>query len=346
MLLTKKQAEEYKEELKKELEESKKKLLEEIDNVDSEKFNKFKSEYTERMNIVSKDEDVEADALEKVQKEFYDNISTKKDLSKFENEYEEAKKEIGENIKTNFKEFKNGKNVMDFFSNVGKVAKGAFVDTQESFESSKELNKVKDEIKKESFEQLKNYMNEEFNKDFTKKKLFGIETSEAFWQEKCSEFKEKLRNIISGSEGLDDEKKNELEQIILKFEKIDLETPTDAIFKDNNLIIYGLNEFFEDLLHFKFKNLAEKYNTALEEQITKMKDIIRSSHENNFNVWKNRLIKTIKDDILNYSPILHEKQKRIDDQQMYIDKLKTKLDKLTVYSNQINDMLKWKESMK
>ena len=339
--LNKKKEEEYKEELKQKLEKSKQELLDSIDEKDKIELDKYKEECADRMNTISKDNDRVASEFEEVQKKYFDEISKEKDLSKFENEYEESKKEIG----NNFKDLKNGKNVKDFFSKVGKVAKEVFNDTQESYENYKELRDIKDEIKKESYNQLKNYMNEEFNNEFAKKKNFGIEVSETFWNEKSNEFKEVLRETISGSKNLDDEKKKELEQIIIQFEKIDLETPSDALFKENKLKIAGLNDFFEDFLHIKYKNLAVKYNDAIEEQIKNIRVIVRTSHENNFIVWKNKLIKTIKNDILNYSPILHEQQKKIDEQQLKIDKIKTKLDKITIYSNQINDMLKWKRTI-
>ena len=343
--INKEKEEAYKEDLKKELEESKRRVLDNIDENDSIEFNRYNEDSIFIMKSISRDNDKSAGELEDVQKKYYETISLEKDLSTYETEFEESKKEIGANIKNNFKDFKNGKNVKDFFSNVGKVAKEAFSDTQESYESSKELKELKAEIKKESFDQLKNYMNEEFNNEFLKKKSYGIELSESFWSEKSNEFKEVLRKTISGSKDLDNEKKNELEQIIIQFEKIDLETPSDGIFKEKKLIIAGLNDFFEDILHIKFKNLADKYNDAIEEQIKNIREIVKKSHENNFIAWKNKLIKTIKDDILNYSPVLHEKQKKIDEQQLKIDKLKNKLDKLTIYSNQINDMLKWKESI-
>ena len=339
--INKKKEEEYKEELKQKLEKSKQELLDSIDENDKTELDKYKEECVDRMNTISKDDDRVANEFEEVQKKYSNEISIEKDLTKYENEYEESKKEIG----NNFKDFKNGKNVKDFFTNVGKVAKEVISDTQESYENYKELKDVKDEIKKESYDKLKNYMNEEFNNEFVKKKNFGIEVSETFWNEKSNEFKEVLREAISGSKNLDDEKKKELEQIIIQFEKIDLETPSNALFKENKLKIAGLNEFFEDFLHIKFKNLADKYNDAIEEQIKNIRAIVKGSHENNFIAWKNKLIKTIKDDILNYSPILHEQQKKIDEQQLKIDKIKTKLDKLTIYSNQINDMLKWKKSI-
>ena len=343
--INKEKEEAYKEDLKKELEESKRRVLDNIDENDSIEFNRYNEDSIFIMKSISRDNDKSAGELEDVQKKYYETISLEKDLSTYETEFEESKKEIGANIKNNFKDFKNGKNVKDFFSNVGKVAKEAFSDTQESYESSKELKELKAEIKKESFDQLKNYMNEEFNNEFLKKKSYGIELSESFWSEKSNEFKEVLRKTISGSKDLDNEKKNELEQIIIQFEKIDLETPSDGIFKEKKLIIAGLNDFFEDILHIKFKNLADKYNDAVEEQIKNIREIVKKSHENNFIAWKNKLIKTIKDDILNYSPVLHEKQKKVDEQQLKIDKLKNKLDKLTIYSNQINEMLKWKKTI-
>lgn len=338
----KEKAEEYKEELKKDLEENKKQLLDSIDESDKTEFSKYENECIAKMNEIEKVEEIKDTTLENLQKEYSKKIAVEKDLSKFENELKESKKEIGENFKNNFKEFKNGKNPKDFFANIGKVAKEAFKDTQESFENSKELNKVKDDIRDESYKQLKNYMIEKFNKEFDKKRLSSIETSIDFWKEKCSDFKETLKKVISGSKNLDDEKKNELEKIIIEFEDIKLENYANEIFEEGNLFIHALNNFFEDILHIKFKNLSDKYNESLEKQVNDMKETIKMSHKNSFVEWKNKLIKAIKGDILNYSPVLHEKQQKIDTQQAKIDRLKSKLDKLNIYSKQINDMLEWK----
>lgn len=333
-----KKCEEEKRKLEEDLEKSKKQIIQEIDNTEQENYMRFNNEFEAKIVEVKYDKSITYEELEKKQKEYFDEIAEEKNLSMYQEKLDKSKKKIGNNLKSNFAEFKNGKNIKDFFSNIGNVAKDAIEDTKGRFDSSGELDKEKDKIKDESIEKLKQYMIDEISNKLDEKENFANNLSKTFWDEKCEEFRNSLKETIFKFESIDDNKKQELEKIIVDFENIDLINPSNEIFKDNGLKI------FDEIFSRRFRKYADIYNKELENNINELRETVKESHKQSFTEWKNKLVALVKNNILSYSPVLVKQQQRIDEEAAKIEKFKAKEAKLKNYSYQINKMVDWKEN--
>lgn len=68
---------------------------------------------------------------------------------------------------------------------------------------------------------------------------------------------------------------------------------------------------------------------------------IRNSHEGEFRNWLHALLGIIRDNIVDYSPVLHEQSLQIQEKENKILDLQSRYNMLQNYSNTIKSMMDW-----
>ena len=156
--------------------------------------------------------------------------------------------------------------------------------------------------------------------------------SENYWSNASEEFRVKMINAVTNSEGISEEKKNELEEIIANFEALKFERVADKVFKFDEFkkhifIVVETNSL-------NLSKLRTKYNTLMHDHLTEMQSILKNSHETSFISWEESLLQELK-------PELRKLQEQIDAQAAQISNLQNRKDRLLEYQLEIEHLMSW-----
>lgn len=164
--------------------------------------------------------------------------------------------------------------------------------------------------------------------------------SRAYWAAKTEQLKLLLSQIVTNSSALTDEKRTELSGIILEYQELAFDTRAEAIFDKTAF----LHRFFGDANRLNIDKLTRKYNSEMEQQVLEIYASFESSHANSFDAWMRSLMATIIENIVEFSPQLHEQAEIIREETARIADLESRMIKLNDYTEQIRRMMDWKEA--
>ena len=164
--------------------------------------------------------------------------------------------------------------------------------------------------------------------------------SRAYWAAKAEQLKLLLSQIVTNSSALTDEKRTELSGIILEYQELAFDTRAEAIFDKAAF----LHRFFGDANRLNIDKLTRKYNSEMEQQVLEIYASFESSHANSFAAWMRSLMATIIENIVEFSPQLHEQAEIIREETARIADLESRMSKLNDYTEQIRRMMDWKEA--
>ena len=164
--------------------------------------------------------------------------------------------------------------------------------------------------------------------------------SRAYWAAKTEQLKLLLSQIVTNSSALTDEKRTELSGIILEYQELAFDTRAEAIFDKTAF----LHRFFGDANRLNIDKLTRKYNSEMEQQVLEIYASFETSHANSFDAWMRSLMATIIENIVEFSPQLHEQAEIIREETARIADLESRMIKLNDYTEQIRRMMDWKEA--
>lgn len=243
---------------------------------------------------------------------------------------------IASGLKENVSEFVN-KFSLDSFKKIGKE----FVETvKDMADEIEEWNEARFKAETEAGDYLLKEIEKDYDERFMETKITIEDSSKSFWEEATEQIKHELIVLISDSKELTEEKRKELSEIIITYKNISFTRHSDETFA---------KEHFEK----KFNLLGETgklnlmklrwtYNQAMREDVNKIYSEIYENHESEFKVWLYRLLNMVIENIVDYSPILHEQSIKIQEETNRILDLEYKYNQLQNYSNEIKTMMEWK----
>lgn len=208
------------------------------------------------------------------------------------------------------------------------------------------LSDTEKTIDKATAEKLLNDVTDEFNRKFVEAKTMLDDNSKQYWGTKSTQFKNQLVEIVTGSTVLNEEKRQELETIILTYGDIVFEHHADEIFLKEDFrkgIRIGNWAIYEsDKLNID--KLTKRYNDEMTQKVTEMCRTIQDSHTDSFAKWKENLVGTVTSKIVEYSPLLHSQAQIIREETEKILELEAKQKQLANYTQTIREMMEWKEA--
>lgn len=164
--------------------------------------------------------------------------------------------------------------------------------------------------------------------------------SKAYWTARAEQLKLLLSQIVTNSSALTDERRTELSGIILEYQELAFDARAEAIFDKTAF----LHRFFGDANRLKIDKLARKYNSEMGQQVLEIYQFFETSHANSFDAWMSSLMATIIENIVEFSPQLHEQAEIIREETARIAELESRMIKLNGYTEQIRRMMDWKET--
>ena len=125
---------------------------------------------------------------------------------------------------------------------------------------------------------------------------------------------------------------------------MDLQVKEEAFAKEDYEKVIRLGKAiigFTDQINLE--KLKRDYNNRLHELVHKIYANIKTSHISSFREWVQSLLEVITDNIIDYSPALRNQKDLINEETSRILDLESKQRKLADYTEQIQQMMAWKE---
>lgn len=158
---------------------------------------------------------------------------------------------------------------------------------------------------------------------------------------------EKIRQVlietVTGSSSLSEEKKEELEQVIMSYSSIEFDKNADEIFHkadfERNFSIFGIMLFENNKL--RLDKLTDTFNSEAKKAIDNICKKIQERHKHNFDEWVDNLLALIKENITDYNPTLKAYTNHIEDKVKRINRLTNRQSLIQQYSDDMFEMTSW-----
>lgn len=231
-----------------------------------------------------------------------------------------------------------------------KLAKADFTtligNIKDSRYKSKELRETQKSINILVADDLLSEVKTDFNKNIGTAQLLLNKSSVNYWNTKSNEMKLSLAALVTGSTALSDEKREELAEIIMSFDPVSFDKQIDDIFiktefERHAISLFGIKLFDNNKLNLG--KLSRTYNSELKDGIENISRRLQNSHELSFKSWTDNLMKVIRENITEYNPGLNKIVRYISEDEKRINDLTERQLKLTQYTQEIEDMMSWKE---
>ena len=169
--------------------------------------------------------------------------------------------------------------------------------------------------------------------------------SKEYWTSQTESLRKQLAQLITGADELTPVQKDELEQIIITYHKLEFEnSEAQSIFQKENfertIQILGKTIRFYD--HLMLDKLAETYNSKMSEGVNTRYNAIKESHDGSAKQWIDSLLDEVRENIVNYSPELSKLADKIKRITADIEDHEKRQVKLMEYKAKLQQMMNWK----
>ncbi|HOO06468.1 MAG TPA: dynamin family protein [Ruminococcus sp.] len=223
---------------------------------------------------------------------------------------------------------------------------GLFGGMKESLEKAREQREAEKTIDSEIADQILSEVKEQFTENTVAAQAQLNEASKNYWLERSELMKKKLIDIVTGSDELSDEKRSEIEEIIMTYAPISFERHADDIFsradfEHKSINLFGFKLFENNRLNLG--KLAKVFNSEHKKAVTEIAANISESHERSFKEWNADLLMEIKENITEFNPELQKLVRYIAEKESHILELEDRRSRLNNYINSITQLMSWHE---
>ena len=325
--------------IKDRLEEDKSKLIQRIEQTTADErqeyddsYGVYMSEYIEETEFTFSSQDLS----ERVD-ELTENLEADLDYGERKSDVKKSVAGVKDNLKANF----SGFNV----DSIRSMASG-FIDDMTAVRGAyKAQRDTRHQIDKAVADKLLKMVSDDYIARLEHAYTLLDEKSKGYWTGKTEELRKVLAKIVTGSDVLTDERREELERIIITYQKLSFpETPAEEIFNRENFE-YRI-KFFDQVLwqsdHLNVDKLAKTYSTNFEYGVENRYKSIEESHRQSAHTWIQSLLNEIYDNIVKYSPELSKHARQIQIKTEQIQAWEQRKLKLGEYSKMLCSMMDWK----
>lgn len=219
-----------------------------------------------------------------------------------------------------------------------KFAADTIYSASETIYKKKELIDLNQKIKSEVSNTLFDKVKQQFDAVMKQNQSTLTSDSEKYWSDASEDFRTKMIDVVTKSEGISEDKKHELEEIIANYEALEFDKTADMVFKfdefKRHFIIIETNSL-------NLGKLKTKYNTSVYNNISEMIESLKTNHEDSFIKWKQSLLQEIEKNIIKLNPELRDIQEQIDVQAQQISNLENRKKRLQDYKMEIEHLMGW-----
>ena len=246
--------------------------------------------------------------------------------------------------------------VQHFFENIKNSFKGNFIEQikniatewandSETLQIKKDLmDSTRQSVDKEISDKLLASVVEDFKRSIMEAQWKLGETSQSNWQRNAQEYRDEMVRLITGTDALSEQQRNELSDVILSYPTFQYDDGADKVFIKAKFLrgnILGLR--FGDSERLNTKRLSSSYNSKMKTNISEMTELINNSCFTCFKAWQENLQATIEENITLYNPELRELTEFIKDESERILELQTNQQTISNSFKTMENMMAWKE---
>ncbi len=215
-----------------------------------------------------------------------------------------------------------------------KFATDTLHSTQDTIDKKRKLRDLEKTIEVEVSEILFGEVKQRFDSEMKQHQTNLEAASEQYWSDASEDFRARMIDAVTNSEGISDDKKKELEDIIASYEAIEFDKTADKDF-----IFDDYKRFFSNSLNLR--KLTTRYNTLMHDYLIEMLGNLRTSHEGSYLKWEQSLLQELKKNIIDLNPELRKLQEQINAQAQQISNLKNRKERLLGYQLEIEHLMSW-----
>lgn len=325
------------------LESDKKILLDELERVSREKSGKYVESYPDYMspNLDNTHRFLSIEDIKKLEEHF---IGLHEKQLAYDDQTEEAKKareSVAENLKENVKKVFNDFNV----SNVKTVFTNLQSDVGNAVESYQAQRDTRHKADKQGADSLLNDVKTRYRAELQDISNLLDQKSRAYWENSTENLRNELVKLVVGSEVLTEDRRRELERIIVNYKKVEFsDNESQRIFEKKSFekrIRIGELEWAWSP-HLNIDKLSKEFNTKIGKGTIDRYEGVRVSHQECVFNWIQDLMDVIRENIVEYSPELSKQAKQIRAKTEEIHDLEQRMEKLDNYTNELYKMMDWK----
>ena len=231
---------------------------------------------------------------------------------------------------------------LENLSNVWNTAKADLSKTVESYKTKREIRHSADRV---VADQLMTYVRDQFVEKMEATFVTLDLESKEYWTSQTESLRKQLAQLITGADELTAVQKDELEQIIITYHKLEFENnEAQSIFQKENFerSIQILGKTFRFSEHLMLDKLAETYNSKMSEGVNTRFNAIKESHDGSAKQWIDSLLDEVRENIVNYSPELSKLADKIKRITADIEDHEKRQKKLMEYKDELLQMMSWK----
>ena len=321
-----------KKELEELLEEDKKSLIASMEKRSNELADTYSSSYNDSMKEAYEKEHFiyTRESMKSVEKQLLQQ-------NQAEHNYSERIDDVKDSLSSFISDFSDfgKKNVSDIFKNLSD-------DLKETWDNAIDLKDTKVLSDKETADDLLRAITKSYNTRIEKAITNIDDASRQYWDNNAISAKDELIQIVANSTTIDDDKKEELSEIILSYGKVkfkDKHEFTKAAFEKKLWLLMRVIYLNKINTH----KLAQTYNKDYAKAIADRSAQIKESHNNSFVEWLNVLVDTLRINIVEYSPKLSAQAKQIAEETKIIEELEETKNTLTHYKTDVVSLMDWEE---
>lgn len=340
---SKKDKEDIRQTINNKLDEDKKRLIGQIEGLADEQYAEFQGNYDDHMSqfMEGVDQVFSEQSLKEKEAEYTAIQDKVKDYEGSTAEADNARNNFFNNLKANAgKLLKEGKT--ENLSNAWNTAKADFGKTVDSYKAKREVRHSADRV---VADQLMTYVRDQFVEKMEATFVTLDLESKEYWTSQTESLRKQLAQLITGADELTPVQKDELEQIIITYHKLEFENnEAQSIFQKENfersIQILGKTIRFSD--HLMLDKLAETYNSKMSEGVNTRYNAIKESHDGSAKQWIDSLLDEVRENIVNYSPELSKLADKIKRITADIEDHEKRQIKLMEYKAKLQQMMNWK----
>lgn len=329
--------------IKDKLEEDKAKLIDTLEQTASEKQREYDNAYALRMSELLDDAEntFSVQDLNGHVAELTKELETELGYAECQDDVKKSFADIGENLKDTFNDAPKKISIATLKSMTSGFADNVAA-VKDAFKAQRD---TRHQIDKAASDKLLEMVTADYIKRLEETHDLLDKKSRDYWTECTEDLRTILANVVSGSEVLTDERREELERIIITYMRLSFsEVRAEEIFNKQNFE-YRVKVFDRVLWqsdHLNVDKLARTYNMHFVDGVEKRYNSIEESHRISAHTWIQSLLDEIYNNIVKYSPELSKHAKRIQIMTEQILAWEQRKIKLGEYTEKLCSMMDWK----
>ena len=226
------------------------------------------------------------------------------------------------------------------FSALKTVVSGMWEDTGTAIDSISVQREIRHKVNKAVSEKILEYVSEMYENGLSEVYEAMERKSQSYWTVNTESLKQSLAKIVTGSDILTEERRQELERIIITYQRIS--------FRENHAKdIFSKARFEKRFLFWQSDRLnldkiASVYHESFHNDVEERYKSIEESHRESAHNWIHSLLDEILRNLVKYSPELSKKAQVIQRLTTEIEDLDQRQLKLKAYTERLSEMMDWK----